>query len=499
MDFPRKLVKARAFALNGNQNSSLALYGKLVRHRPNNVDVWLEYAGVAVSAQRIDLAEMAWAKLEELHGNRSDVLQSLGFQYQADRRWEKARQCFTKVADLDPQHINSRINLALGYEKSHQFDQSRSRVEECLHINPKDDQARYLLAFLNVRSHRLELAESQLRDLIASDPVHEYVRYAARYKLAEVLDRTQRYDEAIELLKEAKDIVLVLADPKILEKQYDWFAKDKLDLARKLPNNTLQNWAASVPLKERQLTPRIAFIGGHPRSGTTLLEQIMAAHPEVAVIDEPQVLSWAVNSTFSPMHSYSGDTLNTIRNRYISMLLRQAEGYSQGKLLLEKNPSPTAALPILLKLFPELLVVIALRDPRDVILSCYFQNFPLNNVNANFLSFERLAKHYADLMDVWLQVREWSGLNWLETRYEDTVANLEKEGRRVTRFLGLDWNDNQSRFYNAAKQKQLTSPTYHDVTKPIYSDSVGRWRFYEKHMAAALPALDRFCRILGYS
>ena len=73
-------------------------------------------------------------------------------------------------------------------------------------------------------------------------------------------------------------------------------------------------------------------------------------------------------------------------------------------------------------MFPELRVVIALRDPRDVVLSCYFQNILLNATNVNFLSFERLAKHYADLMDIWLAVREWDGFAWLETRYEDLVA-----------------------------------------------------------------------------
>lgn len=77
-----------------------------------------------------------------------------------------------------------------------------------------------------------------------------------------------------------------------------------------------------------------------------------------------------------------------------------------GKLLLDKNPSLTVQLPVWLRVFPELHVVIALRDPRDVVLSCYFQNILLNATNVNFLSLERLAKHYADLMDVWLAVRE---------------------------------------------------------------------------------------------
>jgi len=143
-------------------------------------------------------------------------------------------------------------------------------------------------------------------------------------------------------------------------------------------------------------------------------------------------------------------------------------------------------------------IIYIVRDPRDVVLSCYFQNIPLNATNVNFLSFERLAKHYADLMDIWLAVREWEGFAWMEVRYEDTVAALEKEGRRVTEFLGLTWDEGQARFYEKSRTKQLYSPTYQDVTRPVYSRSVARWRAYEKHLAPILPALEPYCRKFGY-
>jgi hypothetical protein len=144
-------------------------------------------------------------------------------------------------------------------------------------------------------------------------------------------------------------------------------------------------------------------------------------------------------------------------------------------------------------------VLIALRDPRDVVISCYFQNIPLNSANVNFLTFDRLAKHYADLMGIWLLVREWEGFAWMETRYEDVVADLAKEGRRVTEFLGLAWHDDQAHFHEKNAAKQLYSPTYQDVTKPVYSRSVARWRAYEKYLSPILPALDRYCRAFGYS
>jgi hypothetical protein len=174
-------------------------------------------------------------------------------------------------------------------------------------------------------------------------------------------------------------------------------------------------------------------------------------------------------------------------------------GEAQRKLILDKNPSPTAKLRIWLRVFPELRVVIALRDPRDVVISCYFQNIPLNPYNANFLTLERTARHYANLMDVWLAVRQWEGLAWMETKYEDVVADLEREGRRVTEFLGLGWHYAQARFYDKSSKGVLHSPTYHDASQPIYSRAVARWRAYEEYLAPILPLLEPYCRALGYA
>jgi Sulfotransferase domain len=134
-----------------------------------------------------------------------------------------------------------------------------------------------------------------------------------------------------------------------------------------------------------------------------------------------------------------------------------------------------------------------------VVFSCYFQNVALNATNVTFLDFGTLAKHYSDLMGIWLMVREWDGFAWRETRYEDMVANLAGEGKRVTEFLGLTWHDEQERFYEKSGKKQLFSPTYQDVTRPIYSRSVARWHSYEKYLAPILPKLEPFCRAFGYA
>jgi tetratricopeptide (TPR) repeat protein len=493
------LNRARDLLLGGDAGRALALYQKLTRQCPGAAVVWYECGNAACKLRQLELADRAWSKAIELEPHNAELIGLVGHQYEASRFPEKARACFLRAAAADPRGINSRISLAVLLEKTHCLDQARAAVAECLAIDPQDDQARYFSALLDRREGKLEEAERRLRDLIASEPRHPYVRYAARYELAQVLDRTDRFDEAMRLLGEAKDIVRGLADAALLMRGYDQSAESIRRFTASQPKDILRTWAKLFPERKREAIPPLAFLGGHPRSGTTLLEQILDAHPGVAAVDEPAAFLEVLQPEFHKSNSLSSARVNVLRRHYIQALRQDLGGDAAGKILVDKNPSPTARLPLWLRVFPELRVLIALRDPRDVALSCYFQNIPLNSANVNFLDFERLAKHYADLMGIWLMVREWEGFAWIQTRYEDIVADLPAEGRRVTGFLGLEWHPDQARFYEKSAAKHLYSPTYQDVTRPVYHRSVARWHAYEKHLAPIFPVLEPFCRAFGYT
>lgn len=497
-ELQHQLNEARQFLLAREFGRALPRYEKLTRQFPAEAVIWAEYGNAASGQGQVDLADRAWQKALGLAGGNADLIGMIGHQYQGMRKPEKAAACFARAAAADPRGINPRISLAVLLEKSHRLEEARTAVDECLAIAPNDDQARYFSAVLERRENKIESAETRLRDLIKSEPRHPFVQYACRYELAQILDRKGDFDGAMRLLAEAKQIVRGLTDTELLLKGYDQGAESARRFTRSLSKTILRTWAGYFPERKREPCPRLAFLGGHPRSGTTLLEQVLDSHPQVAALDEPTAFLDVLQPEFHKSKQLSSARLNTLRRLYTQALLRELGPDATGKLLLDKNPSPTARLPIWLRVFPELRVIIALRDPRDVILSCYFQNIPLNAVNVNFLSFERLARHYADLMDIWLAVREWEGFAWLETRYEDMVASLEKEGCRVTEFLGLTWHDGQARFYEKSRAKQLYSPTYQDVTRPVYSRSVARWRAYEKHLAPILPALEPYCRMFGY-
>jgi hypothetical protein len=308
-------------------------------------------------------------------------------------------------------------------------------------------------------------------------------------------------------LIESKAQVRTITDTTLLERAYDEGDRRRRALLAVLTPDTMRRWQQEPPASVERY--QVAFLGGHPRSGTTLLEQILDAHPEVLAFDEPVAVAQEITGhiNLSPLEGeVQLKTLDALpasqravmRGRYIKSLLREIEGEPGPRILLDKNPSPTMSLNIWLRVFPELKVIIALRDPRDVIISCFFLNIMLNATNVNFLSLERTAKHYADLMDVWLRMRELGGFDWIESRYEDVVANVEAEGKRVTEFLGLTWHPDQARYYETARKKFLFAPTYHDVTQPVYKRAVGRWERYAEALEPVQAKLAPYCRAFGY-
>ena len=268
-DFKKKLHEARQHLLAHEFTQAQPRYQELARERPGSAIVWLEYGNAASAIRNMPLANEAWTRAMELDPRNSELIGMIGHRYQALRQPEDAAICFKRAAAADSRAINARISLAVLLEQNHQLPEARAAVEECLAIDPRDDQARYFSAVLDRRAGKLERAESQLRDLIRPEPKHPYVRYACRYELAQVLDRTDRFDEAMTFLAEAKEIVRKLTDTDQLIRGYDQGAASARRFTNSLPKDILKTWSGFFPMENREAIPPLAFLGGHPRSGTT--------------------------------------------------------------------------------------------------------------------------------------------------------------------------------------------------------------------------------------
>jgi hypothetical protein len=157
-------------------------------------------------------------------------------------------------------------------------------------------------------------------------------------------------------------------------------------------------------------------------------------------------------------------------------------------------------IPAIVRLFPESQFLIALRDPRDVIVSCYFQYLPLNPASVSFLTWESTTRRYNLDMGMWLRLRErLDAASWLEVRYEDVVLDLPATARRALAFLKLPWEEAVLGYRERLATKTVHSPTYLDVAQPIHRRPIGRWKNYARWLAPGLGTLERFVKDFGYA
>jgi tetratricopeptide (TPR) repeat protein len=499
---------AQQHLIQGRHAAALGSYRGLVKQFPGVASLWVELGIAATGELDFALARQASARAVELAGADSDLLVSIGQQYHRLRRLDEASACFKQAAAADPSSVHACLSLAAWLERERRLEEARECVERCLAQHPQDARALYFRAFLLHRAGSNGEAETALRDLLKTNPADPNVKISASHLLGVVLDATGQYAEAMRSLYDSKALVRQSADTASLEKVYETMVRARCELLAALRPENIGRWREEA---DTAASPeRLAFLGGPPRSGTTLIEQILGAHPEILVFDEPESFAQEVLNTLAPMPPAKGLTVKSLNalgataraaliRRYRKSLLREREEEPGGKLLLDKNPSVTASLHLWLRLFPQSKIIITLRDPRDIVISCFFQNLTLTAVNANFLSLSRTAKYYSDCMDVWLRLRELGGFEWIETRYEDVVNHLEAEGRRVTEFLGLPWHETQAKYYEKARAKFVFAPTYNDVTKPVYQRAVRRWEHYAESLGPVQAALAPYCRAFGYA
>jgi len=269
----------------------------------------------------------------------------------------------------------------------------------------------------------------------------------------------------------------------------------------------LKRWSNS----SAQLRPhgRLAVLCGHPRSGTTLLEQVLDSHPDAVSAEETHILHDEAYLPLSRGFPDSASVLEVLDSAPPSLLRSSRENYFRftelfigkeigDRLLIDKNPALNVLIPAVVRIFPETRFLIALRDPRDVCLSCFMQPLALNPVSSAYLSLEGTVNQYRSVMGFWRSILPKLPNPWIEVRYEDLVNDLEKESRRVLEFLALSWNPAVLSFYEHARKKPVRSPSYVDVVSPVYKRAVGRWRNYQAYLEPYLEKLDPFLKLLGY-
>jgi hypothetical protein len=275
-----------------------------------------------------------------------------------------------------------------------------------------------------------------------------------------------------------------------------------------ISGSVLERWAATG--ESLQPWQRFAILCGHPRSGTTLLEQMLDSHPGVMTAEETHILHDEAYLPLSRGFSAEASLLEVLESAPISRLRQSRANYFRfaemylgktigDKTLVDKNPALNVLIPAAVRIFPEAKFLIALRDPRDVCLSCFMQPLSPNPVSSAYLSLEGTVGQYLSVMGFWRTLLPRLRNPFLEVRYEELVDDLEGTSRKVLGFLGIPWDERVMRFDEHARSKSLRSPSYAEVTKPVTRRAVGRWQNYRRHIEPYIARLEPMMQALGYA
>ena len=487
---------ARELTRQRNVVEAARVYHALLQQAALHPALLYEAALAAAEVQDLSLAEKRLVKAQRHAGNDATLLMKIGRLLNHLRRPDAARVCFESALRADPAAVDAWQEMIEILERAGQVAHARECLTPILSSHPQQPVARYLDAFLHQRQGQWDAAEIILRELVSGPVFEARVYISCHYLLAGILDQTDRHEEAMQLLTRVKEWVLSNPDFETTLQHYDAGCAQRMRLLEQFTPELIRDWQGREPFHPDDR--KVAFLGGHPRSGTTLLERVLDSHPDLTAFDEPGAFYRSIEPflrRFGPDHP----DLGKVTGHYRQQLLWETGGSCDSKVWLDKNPSLTACLHSWLRTFPGIKVVIALRHPLDVMLSCFFLDSSMNALSSNFLSLERISKHYRDMMDVWLRLRDLGGFDWMESRYEDTVAAPAGEGRRVTEFLGLDWREDQVDFHQKKPHTNVVAPTYHDVTKPVHQRSTLRWLKYEKYLAPHMELLEPYLKRLGYA
>jgi hypothetical protein len=246
-----------------------------------------------------------------------------------------------------------------------------------------------------------------------------------------------------------------------------------------------------------------AVLMGFPRSGTTLLEQVLETHPDIVTLDErPLLIDAELEFIARPdgarrLAEVIPAAMEPFRESYWRKV-REFGADPTGKVFVQKHPLATARLPLIAKLFPYAKIIFAIRDPRDVVFSCFRRSFNMNAAMYEFNSLERAARYYDAVMHAGEIYLDRLPLDVCRVKYEALVTDFDGVAQEACGFLNVDWTDDLRNFARTVGERRIATPSSVQIARGLYTEGVGQWRPYAFALQSVMPILQPWVEKFGY-
>lgn len=427
---------------------------------------------------------------------------------------DEGTRIFTRLLADNPGNLRAIAHLAGMFERVNRLDEARAMLARLPQPETIADSA---LAQEVIAVHttlaRREKNPARAREIVEqmiaaqehlrghAGEVNAWRRDNLYFPLAKVCDRLGDVDATMSSLEKAHALQIELVRSSLPE----LLAPDAQPLHTATKWVTADMRAAWPDFPAPAVPDSPIFIVGFPRSGTTMLEQMLDAHPALEAMDERAFLQQLVERMSAFGYAYPNDLgkltaaqCEELRGLYWDLTAKVAPRRDSQRLV-DKNPLNMLRLPLLNRLFPNAPIVLALRHPCDVILSNYMQHYNSNMFAVLCSNLERLAQGYILAFEFWLHHAGLFKPNLIVSRYEDLLDDFDGNIRRIGEFLGLADSAPLARFDEHARDKGfISTPSYNQVIEPPNKKAVDRWRRYHRYFEPVLPVLQPMLQRFGY-
>ncbi len=416
-----------------------------------------------------------------------------------------ARDCYAHANALKPSNAEPLARMAALAVRAGDWPNAKSHAGCALAIDPLHPIAVAALAAVERVEGAHAEAEARLGALLARSDLESDQRSYAEGILADLLDAEGRTGDAFAVCKAANDALRRIHAPRFEGPGVETLPMSLRWLTEVFEDADSTAWAAapSEPVTAAGLPSKHVFMLGFPRSGTTLLEQVFDSHSAVVTSGERETLDEGAREFLGApadvrhLARLSGAGLRRHRRVYWDNVRRHGIEVA-GRVFIDKQPWNTLKLPLIVKLFPAAKIVFSVRDPRDVVLSCFRRRFQMSAPNFEFLTLEGTARLYDGTMRLADLYRAKLPLDLWQVRHEDLVADFDGQVAAACDFLGLAWQDSMRDFAAHARTRAIATPSSVQVMRGLNREGIGHWRRYRDQMEPVLPLLRPWVERFGY-
>lgn len=491
------------------------LLQRVVEETPDRVEGWLALGNAHHMLGEMEDAIASFNNALHRDSQNGDAWNNLGVVNEDIGRFRDALDCYDESLKIQPDHALALRSRASVLGRLRLFDKACHAYEGLLKRFPRDqtlvidyaefleqanrpEDAKKLLPAENSFENKINEARGQrirarllVRDndfqsaltCLQSTRKNTNENYLS-YQEGIVLDRLAQYENAFSAFKRANQFRAKQRNfRRVLDQPLSEYLNHKI-------NKEIIN---TDPNLDNTNHRKLVFLTGLPRSGTTLIDRMLDAHPDIQVLEELEGLRMTETATAE------GASIIEAQQIYYDFVSRHVE-LDDKKLIVDKNPLHVMHLDMLSRIFPQALVVLVIRHPYDAALSCYMQDFDAGPVTARFLELNSTAQLCSQFLKLMRKHENARPKQVTRIYYENLVKDFRSEVTELLKFIGLEWHQNVEQYVaQAASSDPIMTASYEQVTRKLYETSVSRWKNYQQWLKPFHSTMGSLLKEFGYT